>query len=130
MRKLEAQFLSGPFKKWCESKDNKLPTFVFEAKSTRGKDSLLFSQVEHHQVISEHQAKHATKYYKIADDSRGQKPFDGAFWRGVDAYIVIEYPRFWCMVDIDIFENEERTSVRRSIKDCRAMQIASVVIDK
>ena len=94
MRKLEAQFLSGPFKKWCESKDNKLPSFVFEAKTTRGKDSLLFSQVEPHQIIALHQAKHSVKYYKIADDSRGTKPFDGAFWRGTDSYIVIEYPSF------------------------------------
>jgi len=130
MKHIEAQFLSGPFKKWCESKDNKLPSFVFEAKTTRGKDSLLFSQVEPHQVIALHQAKHSIKYYKIADDSRGTKPFDGAVWRGTDAYLVIEYPSFWCMIDIDSYENEERTSERRSITSARALQIACVVVDK
>ena len=130
MKHLEALFLSGPFRKWCESKDNKFPTFVFEAKSTRGKDYLAFSAVEAHQVIALHQSKHAVKYYKFPDEGRGTKPFDGAIWRGADAYIVIEYPAFWCMIDIDAYENEERTSTRKSITSGRALQIANIIIDK
>ena len=125
----EANFLTNTFLPWVRK--NMKESFAFEAKTTRGKDSFLFSAMEPHQVINLHNASHGIFAHKISDSGiRGKLPFDGFVFYHSPAYVVIEYPRFWCMVDIDVFENEERTSVRRSIKDCRAMQIASVVIDK
>mgnify|MGYP003394311371 CR=1 FL=1 len=102
---------------------------LFELKQC--KLSLPFDAVAVHQLDALVCAKLGKFYYKIPDDSVGQKPVDCVGLSCVDAYIVIYYSheRFFCLVDVLVFVAEEKDSDRRSLTAARAREISEIVVE-
>jgi|SRR3990167_2720819 len=126
MKKYEQKFTTL-FLKWVKNEFKK--TAAFEIKSTRGKDYIAFNEIKDHQIRALQIAKHAILSYKISDfDMIGYKPFDCFCLAKVLSYIVIKYPKFFCLIDIDDFVKEKEQSKRKSLTSQRAKEITSIVI--
>lgn len=124
MRK-EAKFQTK-FNHWVKSifKD----TACFELKQTT-EDSLPFSDVQPHQAEALYNAKHGIVVHKIPDCGF-QNPFDSFCISRELAFVVICYPGFFCLIDIDKFiEERDVLSARKSLTSERAREIADYVID-
>lgn len=100
---------------------------AFELKQTTT-DSLPFSDVKEHQLLALQAVKTGRFYYKIPDDSVGQKPFDCLGLSGLDAFVVIKYPEGFVLIDIDDFIKEDKRSKRRSLTYARAKAIATIIV--
>lgn len=98
---------------------------AFELKQTTS-DSIPFSDVKEHQIDALLAVKHGEKglLYKAPDDSRAIKPFDLFYLFRGDAYIVIRYPKFFCIIDIDEFCREQKRNKRKSLTADRAKDIS------
>ena len=128
MIKREAKF-GRTFNHWMRANPLNLPAFAFELKQTRT-DSIHFMAVAPHQILFLQSAKSPHgMYYKIPDDSRGIKPFDGVFLRNTPGYLVFKYKDFFCLIDVDVFVKESMESDRRSLTSARAKEIAAYTID-
>jgi len=97
-------------------------TGAFELKQCE--KSLPFSAVKPHQIAALKAVKHRTLLWKIADDSRGIKPFDYFYLKRESAYIVIKYAERAYGIDIDDFIKEKG----KSLTEERAKVIHSFVI--
>lgn len=117
--KREAKFNSW-FNKWVKNVYKK--TAAFELKQTQT-NSLPFSALAEHQKQALYAVKHSTFVHKIID-AGFQNPFDSFSLSEVPAFIVVKYPDFWCMIDIDVWIHEEENSERKSITSERAKTIA------
>lgn len=121
MKEKDFQTLFG---RWVKYKYEQ--SALFELKLTHEK-SIPFSAVLDHQEVALHAAKHQKLFYKISDESSGYKPADCFVLVQVPAYVVIQFYKRGCkdfyLVDIDIWLNEKRNSVRRSLTEERAAQI-------
>jgi hypothetical protein len=127
MNKIEAAFTTNTIEPYLNKNPMNAP---WEVKHSRGAKFIPFSAVKDHQVTKLHNARCSFLNYKISDDSRGQKPFDGvSYFKSPEAYLIFVYPDMWCFIDILVFEQEERTSTRRSISQDRAREIATKVIN-
>lgn len=125
--KREADFQTT-FRHWIRANPYRRNA-AFELKQTTT-DSIPFSAVSDHQLIALRVAKGGSGLlYKIPDDSRGFKPFDMVYFRNADALVVIKYPNFFCMIDIDRFIKESEISKRRSLTADRAKCISIIVVD-
>lgn len=124
MKKREANFQTM-FNHYVKSVHKK--TGAFELKQTKG-SSLPFASVMPHQVSALNQAKNGVMVFKIPDCGY-QNPFDGFCLANVPAYVVIKYPDFFCMIDIDDWKNEDKMSIRRSLTATRAKEIAEIIVD-
>lgn len=98
---------------------------AFELKQTET-NSIPFSDVLEHQVNSLLQSKHGVLVFKIPDVGY-RNPFDSFCLSNMPAYVVIKYPDFNCMIDIDDWVHESTISKRRSLTDARAKEIASIL---
>lgn len=128
MIKHEANF-TNLFRHWLMA--NPMWSAGFELKQTKS-DSIRFDAVQRHQLDALTAAGEGEKglLYKAPDDSRGAKPFDLFYLRNADAYVVIRYPGFFCLIDYDVFKKEEkRTKTRKSLTSERAKKIAYQVIE-
>jgi hypothetical protein len=73
-------------------------------------------------------AKGEGLYYKIADDSMGQKPWDAFQMAGAKAYVIVMFrseqigQKEFVMIDIDDWENEEAKG-NASLSEARAKEI-------
>lgn len=126
--KREAEFQTL-FRHWLRA--NPMMTAAFELKQTRT-DSLPFSDVQEHQIFaleSVAEKKGKGLLYKIPDDSRGIKPFDMVYLRAARAFVVIRYPKCFCIIDVDAFTKEKRESDRKSLTSERARSIAQYTVD-
>lgn len=99
---------------------------AFEVKQTTT-DSLPFSAVKEHQELSLEAAKHGSLTFKPSDEARGFKPCDFLHLAGVQAYIVIKYPKGFVLIDIDKWIEERKTSTRKSLTWDRAKEIADMI---
>jgi hypothetical protein len=118
IKKKEASF-GLTFRKWI--KENWKESGVFELKQCD--TSFNFSDLKEHQVIALRQVKGMGLIYKIADDSRGVKPFDYMFLKDVSAFVVIHYGSgHWYAIDVDAFLLAACTVGRKSLteNDARA----------
>lgn len=99
---------------------------VFELKITHD-GSLPFSAVKSHQSAALYIAKHGQLAYKLPDVGWEQKPFDMVVLGGMPAYILVMFYVRGCktvyIIDIDVWQEEEKTSVRRSLTEDRARAI-------
>ncbi len=123
--KREAQFQTL-FRHWLKA--NPQPTAAYELKQTTT-DSIPFSDVQPHQIDALMAAKHGALLHKIDDSGRGIKPFDMVYLHIVDAWIVIRYPKCFCIIDVDRFIGERKRSSRKSLISERAREIAHVTIE-
>ena len=122
MKKREADF-GIFFRHWLRA--HPMRSCAFELKQTRS-HRLPFSAVKEHQL----EFLLATKsnkgiLYKIADDSRGIKPFDMFYFRNAEAYVVIKYPECFVMIEPKTFIFERDVlSTEQSLTAERAKKIA------
>lgn len=121
--KREAKFQSI-FNKWVLNAFGE--TAVFELKQTTT-DRLPFNRLEAHQATALWNAKHHRLSYKLVDCGY-QNPFDSIFLIKVPAYVVIRYPQFFCLIDIDIFIKESNESEEKSLTSARAKEIAVMCV--
>jgi penicillin-binding protein-related factor A (putative recombinase) len=124
---LESNFQSL-FSKWV--KDNWRSSAAFELKITKT-NTLPFSRIEEHQLVSLSKAKHAILYHKISDSAIGFKPFDCFTLYNSEAYLVIMYykPRAkkqFYMIDIDVLENFMQIKSNHSISEQNAKELGQV----
>lgn len=77
------------FKRWLTARWEG-GSAVFELKRTLT-DSIPFSALKDHQIDALKQATGGQLYYKIPDDSYGQKPFDCFVFKNAEAYVVIAF---------------------------------------
>ena len=106
---------------------------AFELKICK-ENSIPFSNVQDHQVAGLLAAKIGKLVYKIPDVGMGQKPFDSMILSGTEAYVVIiyhydrQYTRAY-LIDVEVWDKESETSIRRSLLEDRAKEIASEVFE-
>lgn len=103
-------------------------TAAFELKQTKT-DSIPFSDVQEHQLDALNAVHFSEFLYKIADDSRGVKPFDMVYFNRERAFVVIRYPKFFCLISVEMFHREKNISKRKSLTSERARVIATEVVD-
>ncbi len=125
IKKKEAAF-GLRFRKWIEK--NPQMSGAFELKQVEG-NSMPFSAVKPHQLVALFMASRNGILYKIADDSRGTKPFDYVYLRHSGAYVVIKYPDVFVLIEVRAFMDESETSVRRSLTRDRAVEISTTCVD-
>ena len=118
--KKEAKFQTL-FSHWTKNVFRK--TACFELKQTE-KDSIPFDSVVPHQVQALLNAKNSNLFFKIPDGSFSPSPFDCFNMNKVPAYVVIKYPDFFCLIDIDDWMNEVKMSPRKSLTSDRAKEIS------
>lgn len=126
MKKREANF-TLVFRHWLRANPRPVSA-AFELKQTMT-DSIAFNSVRPHQLAALQAVIHRELLYKIADDSRGTKPFDMVYLTGVDAFIVIKYPEFFCLIRPNAFLRERDQMKRKSLTSERAKAIAEVLIE-
>src|SRR5689334_9672946 len=124
MIKREAKF-GQLFRAWIKA--NPRCSGAFELKQTTT-NSILFDAVKEHQINALQAVKTNGLLYKAPDDSAGIKPFDFFYLRQSPAYIVIRYPKFFCLIDIDTFLLEKKRSKKKSLISSRADEIAIVTV--
>lgn len=113
------------FSHWLKSVHKK--TGAFELKQTKT-NSLPFESVVAHQVAALRNAKNGVLVYKIPDVGY-QNPFDCFCLTGVPAYVVVKYPDFFCLIDINDWIQEVKLSDRKSLTSKRAREIAYLTVD-
>ena len=121
--KREADF-NSTFRSWLKA--NPMPSAAFELKQTTT-DSLPFSSVKDHQLWALLAVKNNQLLFKIPDAGY-QNPFDFFYFNQAKAYVVIKYPDFFCVIDIDDWIKENASSVRRSLTSERAKAIAKETV--
>lgn len=109
------------FRHWLRA--NPMYSAAFELKQTTGL-SFPFSGVQEHQIHALQAAKGDGMLYKAPDDSAGVKPFDFFYLRHSYAWVVIRYPAAFYIIDVDMFVHEKTISVRRSLTEGRAAELA------
>lgn len=123
MMKHEANF-QKTFNHWLKSVHKK--TGAFELKQTKSQ-SLPFNAVVPHQVAALKNAKNGVLIYKIPDVGY-QNPFDCFSLCGVDAFVVIKYPDFFCLIDINDWMQEMKLSNKKSLTSKRALEISTITV--
>lgn len=111
------------FRKWIES--NPRFSSSFELKQTN-KDSIPFSCVEQTQLDWGMRIK-SNKGALIRVQGVNGEP-DYIWCRNMPAYIVIKYPKLFCLIDIETFILEKKKSKRKSLTSKRAIEIAIKII--
>ncbi len=127
MIKRESKFQTL-FRHWLRANKSKFPSCAFELKQTTT-DSLPFTAVAEHQEVAMEAAETEGILYKAPDDSRGSKPFDFFWLREADAWVVIRYPNFFCIISRAVFFEEKKISDRKSLISKRAKWIAHIVVE-
>jgi hypothetical protein len=110
------------FRTWFEN--NPFLGVSFELKHSRGKDYLNFSEVKDEQIM------YALRVSTVGVLTRVQGlngEADYVFVKG-PAYIVIKYPRCFCIISIEAFIKEKKESVRKSLTWERACKISFVCV--
>jgi len=127
--KREAKFQTL-FKHYLQSKKYHGYPGAFELKRSLT-DSLPFSDVKPHQVEALVASSDKGLYYKISDESRGEKPFDCFFLAGIPSFVVIAYGKqlkSFVMIPIETWVAEKKKSVRKSLTYNRAVAIGELVV--
>lgn len=133
MKEKQIQTLFG---KWLQ--ENPRPhASAYELKLARG-STLPFSAVREHQVTALLAVKREGIYHKIADQTIGRnntfgwtlkKPFDCVWLNGLNAYLAVIFykprqPKVLYCIDIEDWIKETKTSLKKSITEKRANELA------
>lgn len=110
------------FNKWLKTEYKKSGAFELKLAKT---DSLPFSDVKDHQEAALWHTKHRQMVYKIPDVGY-QNPYDCVSLVGLPAFVVIRYPEFFCLIDIDDWQKEKKLSTRKSLLSSRAKEISTI----
>lgn len=112
------------FRKWIE----KNPRFScsLEMKQT-ATDSIPFSCVEEEQLIYGMAIRSERGVLIRVVGTKGEP--DYIWCRNMPSYVVIKFPKFFCLIPVPIFIQEKETSTRKSLISSRAKEISTVVVD-
>lgn len=121
--KREAKF-NTLFNHWL--KEVYKQTAAFELKQTTS-DSLPFTSLKMHQILALSEAKKGVMVFKIPD-AGFQNPFDTFSLAGVPAFVVVKYPGFFCLIDIEDWLMELSIRDRESLTSERAKKIATITV--
>jgi hypothetical protein len=124
LKKREADWTTTTFIPWCKQYKR---TFAWEVKHTRSKDYLNFNEVKPGQIAKLLEVRHSV-YVRKNPDMGESTDFDGQCLVAEPAYIVIKFPKFFCLITIDTFVLESKRSKRRSLTSSRAKEIAFLVV--
>jgi hypothetical protein len=124
-KQLEAKF-GIAFRKWLEGHPHMACTF--EMKDTRGASSLPFSEVKDAQIRWGH-AVSSDKGVLMRIEPIVEGMPDYAYFRNSPAYIVVKYPKMFCLISVGTFELESKRSKRRSLTAARARDISILTVD-
>ena len=103
-------------------------TGAFELKVSAG-NGIPFNAVREHQIANLLGANSHRIFYKIPDDSIGQKPFDCFVLAGVQGWVVIMYDckergqNVFYMIKAEAYQKEWETSKRKSLTETKAKEI-------
>lgn len=123
--KKEANF-SLIFRHWIMANPPKISA-TYEIKQT-SIDSIPFSCLENHQIDASMAVKWSSKGYLIRVESGTVGAPDFSYYYNSPAYIVIKYPKCFCIIDIESFTEEKKRSKRKSLTSERACAISYKVI--
>lgn len=126
MKKSEATF-GVLFRHWIRANPPK-ETMHFELKESKGKDSILFSAVEDHQVVFGEAIRDSTKGVLMRNMGGNGEPDYSYLYRD-PVFIAIRFPGFFCIIQLAVFVREKATSPRKSLTAQRARAIAQQVIE-
>lgn len=128
MKKREADF-TILFRHWLKAHHVLFGPAAFELKQTCSK-ALSFDSVALHQLDGLEAVRTASTgfLYKAPDDSRSIKPFDLFYLKHSEAYVVIKYPDFFCVIDAGKFQYEKLISDRKSLTSDRARAISMITV--
>lgn len=107
---------------------NPFYTCALEMKDTRGKSSLLFSEVKEAQRRFLMAIK-SDKGVLLRVEAIVEGMPDYIYMRNEPALIPIKYPSCIALIDVETFILEDKRSTRRSLTDGRARDIAVKVIE-
>lgn len=111
------------FRHWVFAHAQELISSTFELKQT-STGSLPFSCIESHQEDFSTAVRWGKKGALIRNESGTIGAPDYSFYKNAPAFIVIKYPLFFVMIDIDTFLLEKKRSKRKSLTSIRAKEIA------
>ncbi len=126
--KREANF-GELFRHWHKANKKRMPMqFNFELKQTTG-PSIRFDAVQEHQNDFLEAGESMEGFmYKIPDDSRGIKPFDGFYSSCTPGYIIIRFPKHFEIISRVTFLWEKEHSRRKSLSAERAKEISVISV--
>lgn len=125
-QKKEADF-GLRFRTWFKDNSRLFESGSFELKDTRGKDYLNFNEVKSVQIASglKNQSDEGN-LMRASVATTGTA--DYLFYRNAKGWIVIKYPKMFCIISLDNFIQEKETSDRKSLTSEDARRIAWLVI--
>lgn len=103
-----------------------MPTASFEIKQT-ATDSISFNAVTSAQ-IDYGMAIKSKKGVLLRVQAVAEGMPDYIWMREEPAFVVIKYPKCFCIIDIETFVRERDNSLRKSLTEARAKEIATVVV--
>ena len=107
------------FRKWIEAECP--PTGAYEHKSTRGRDSLPFAELKNVQLHHGLKVKKKGDLIRVVSGTVGAADY---IWLYKEpSWIVIEYPHGFVIIDIEVWRDEAKTSIPRSLSWKRALEI-------
>lgn len=119
LKRREAEF-GLQFRKWVKPGIG----VAFELKHTHDADSLEFSEVKSEQLAYLVTIKLKGELLRIMGGN-GEPDY---VWVCGPAFVVIRYPTMFCLIDVIVFTEEEKDSIRRSLTAKRAREIAKIVV--
>lgn len=123
-KQYETRFNEDVFAPWI--KKNPRFSSALEMKDTRGASSLSFSEVADAQLNWARDISSDKGTLIRVQGLSGQPDYIWA--RNMPVYIVIRYPKFFCLISYGNFIQEKKASKRKSLTNIRATQIADVII--
>lgn len=125
-KKKEADF-GLTFRSWWKYNHHRIVSGSYELKDTRGKNYLLYSEVTDEQIKSGLANKSDIgNLIRVINGTIGTA--DYILLRNSYAYIVIKYPKKFCIIDIETFILEKHKNKRKSLTFERACEIAILVV--
>lgn len=99
----------------------------YELKDSRGKDYINFNELSDKQIIVGLGAKSRVGVLiRVEKGTEGSHDYIGL--RSSASWVVIKYPKFFCIIDIENFLFERDRSKRKSLTSERAKEIASIIV--
>lgn len=99
----------------------------YELKDSRGKDSIAFSEVsEKQEYVGLASKSRVGILIRVERGTEGAQDYIGL--KNSASWIVIKYPKFFCIIDIENFLAERDRSKRKSLTSDRAKEIATIIV--
>lgn len=114
--------------KYVEAMNKKGIYFYYELKQTT-KQTYDFS-FEEQQLSSLSALQRKGTAYKWSDQDQRQKPCDGASLPPLQSYVIIKYPKCFCIIGLDVFQRYALESGKKSLPLTIAKEIAERILTR